>query len=87
MKLHVLKIKRVYAYAKLTGNKMFEIRENDRNFEVGDLVAYRIFDSEVLPTRAELIENNLYKITYVSDFEQKKGYVVYGEKLIDGKAL
>lgn len=38
MKLHELKIKAEYANAKLKGIKPFEIRKNDRDFKVGDII-------------------------------------------------
>ena len=48
MKLHCLKIKAEYAKAKLEGKKLFEIRKNDRNFEVGDVVHYVVIDDAEL---------------------------------------
>ena len=38
MKIHNLKIQAQYALPKLNGDKMFEIRKNDRYYEVGDVV-------------------------------------------------
>lgn len=77
MKLHNLKIKVAYASAKLRGNKPFEIRLNDRDFKVGDIVNYTCIDSSIFN---EKISKKLYYITYITDFEQKDGYVVFGER-------
>lgn len=76
MKLHNLKIKEEYASAKLRGDKLFEIRLNDRDFRVGDVVKYTCIDSSVVD---EKISKKLYYITYITNFEQKDGYVVFGE--------
>ena len=77
MKLHNLKIKAGYASAKLRGDKPFEIRLNDRDFKVGDIVNYTCIDSSIFN---EKISKKLYYITYITNFEQKDGYVVFGDR-------
>lgn len=77
MKLHNLKIKAEYANAKLNGSKMFEIRLNDRDYKIGDTVKYTCIDSPIVNDR---ISEKLYYITFITDYEQKEGYVVFGEK-------
>lgn len=77
MKLHNLKIKAEYASAKLRGDKPFEIRLNDRDFQVGDVVNYTCIDSSFFN---EKISKKLYYITYITNFEQKDGYVVFGDR-------
>ena len=84
MKLHNLKIKAEYANAKLKGLKLFEIRLNDHDFQVGDIIKYHCIDSTIVDGNISVL---LYEIVYITDYEQKDGYVVYGEKLIDGKVL
>lgn len=79
MKLHNLKIKAEYASAKLRGDKPFEIRLNDRDFKVGDIVNYTCIDSSIFNKK---ISKKLYYITYITNFEQKDGYVVFGEKAL-----
>jgi len=44
MKRHELKTHPVYFEAVLSKNKTFELRENDRNFELNDLVILREYD-------------------------------------------
>ena len=77
MKLHNLKIKAEFATPKLRGDKPFEIRKNDRNFKVNDLIRYTCIDSQIVD---EKIREKLYYITYITDFEQKDGYVVFGDR-------
>ena len=40
MKLHELKIKEEYFNAILRGEKTFELRKNDRDYQVGDLIHF-----------------------------------------------
>lgn len=80
MKLHNLKIKAEYAKAKLKGLKPFEIRKDDRNFKAGDLVKYTVVDSFLYNQK---IKNKIYYITYITDYEQKNGYVVFGDKEVE----
>ena len=40
MNLHELKIKKEYYLAVSSGLKTFEIRKNDRNFQIGDLIHF-----------------------------------------------
>lgn len=76
-KIHNLKIRAEYVLPKLKGDKMFEIRKNDRNYEVGDIVLYNVIDDVEL-NRKFLAK--FYKITYITNYAQQDGYVVFGEK-------
>ena len=80
MKLHNLKIKAEYANAKLAGDKMFEIRLNDRDYKIGDIVKYTCIDSPIVD---EKISKKMYYITFITNYEQKDGYVVFGEKEVE----
>ena len=82
MKVHILKIKEEYAKEKDLGNKMFEIRKNDKDFKVGDFVKYIVVNEDGIITENEneFLENKLFEITYITDYEQKIGFVVFGEK-------
>ena len=73
---HKLKIDEPYLKAKLAGDKMFEIRNNDRGYQKGDTVSY-IEYNYATPS----IEHT-YEITYVSNFCQPNNQVVFGEKHI-----
>lgn len=72
---HELKVWPEYFRAVQTGDKTFEIRHNDRNFRVGDTMTLKEYD----PREESYTGNDVYrKITYVTDYEQKDGYVVLG---------
>lgn len=74
---HNLKIKMEYFEAVLSGLKAFEIRYNDRNFKVFDYVYLNEVDDKFDFTGRSI----KVKITYITDFEQKDGYVVFGFKI------
>ncbi len=77
MTYHHLKILKQYADEVAAGNKLFEIRKNDRNFQKGDIVQFAVIDTEEL----HILDRRAYEITYVlTDFPTglKKGYVVFG---------
>ena len=61
---------------KLKGDKMFEIRKNDRNYEVGDIVLYNVIDDAELNRQ---FVAKFYKITYITNYAQQDCYVVFGE--------
>lgn len=73
---HRLKIRVEFAAKKLAGEKPFEIRKND-NFKTGDIVSYQVIDDENL---YNVFNQKLFKIVYVTDFEQQDGYIVFCEK-------
>lgn len=76
--IHELKIRPEYFKSVISGAKPFEIRRNDRNFKVGDLVALNEHDSVSGYTG----ESVLFEITYVmTDTEYvKEGFAVLGIK-------
>lgn len=71
MRIHELKIIEPYFGDVAFGSKNFEIRKNDRDFKVGDILILRKWDGEKF-TGAETRR----EITYITDYEQKPGYVV-----------
>jgi hypothetical protein len=77
IKHHILKLNKVYAIAKLQGIKAFEIRFNDRDFKVGDIVSYTVPDSKTLN---DCFDTRIFLIEFITDFEQKDGYIVYSER-------
>lgn len=90
MSVHILKIKHRYFVDVLAGVKRFELRKNDRNFEVGDDIHFVTVDGNEFLRE----EDNLFRITYVlkgEDAEQyglQKGYCVLSlVKLYDTRAL
>lgn len=80
MKTHEIKILDTYFDAVYSGAKPFEIRFNDRGYEVGDLLMLKEIRGSVKSqaltayTGRELARF----VTYVTDYEQKDGFVVMG---------
>ncbi|MBO0473533.1 hypothetical protein IGL98_002201 [Enterococcus sp. DIV0840] len=70
---HDLKIGPVYFKAVIQGLKNFEIRRNARNFKVDDIVNFREFENGTYIGKKLTVE-----IIYITDFEQKEDYVVFG---------
>ena len=63
--------------AIVEGVKNFEIRNNDRQFKVGDIVVLDEFD----PNEQKFTGRGTSRVvTYITDFEQKPGYVVMALK-------
>lgn len=82
VKVHVLKIKKEYYYAIKDRFKKFEIRKNDRNFQVGDLIRFFIIDEN----NNDYLSISYYQITYllkdIPEYGLKKGYCVFSIKEI-----
>lgn len=58
--IHALKTLPEYFDAVWQGDKKFELRENDRNFKVGDYLALNEWDGNEYTGRAQLV-----KVTYI----------------------
>lgn len=74
---HKLKILPEYYIAVSDGRKTFEIRKNDRDFQVGDIVMLQEYDESGFRGRNILVE-----IVYITDYEQKNNYVFLGIRTI-----
>ena len=74
---HELKIDEVYLKAKLAGDKLFEVRLNDRGYQKGDIVEYTEYGDYKEPTK-----KHQFEITYVCNYMQKDNYVVFGERIL-----
>ena len=84
--VHTIKIKESFADAVYEGRKNFEVRENDRGYQAGDIIKFLPITNSSVYT--ELTTHPLYKkkylITYVfSGLGIKEGYVVLGIKPTD----
>lgn len=76
--VHSLKILCGFADDVLDGNKPFEIRYNDRNYQKDDFIKFSVIDAGGKRLRHSL-NNELFKITYVLDgWGLEKGYVALG---------
>lgn len=81
--LHELKIKKSFADAIVSGDKTFEIRNNDRGFQKGDLIKFKVIPDEIdsEPIINHFLEKPTYIITYIlSGWGLQDGYVVLGIK-------
>lgn len=87
MKVHELRLDTKFFDDVASGKKTFEIRNNDRGFRVGDVLAltrtqsgdYTLFDgSKWIKSDIRQAETILKQVVYITDFEQKPGYVVLG---------
>lgn len=77
---HELKIHPQHFESVNYGRKTFEIRDaTDRRFNVGDTVLLREYNPKenVYTERVEAVQ-----ITYVTTYEQKKGFVVFSFALL-----
>ncbi|MDZ5757545.1 ASCH/PUA domain-containing protein [Carnobacterium maltaromaticum] len=70
--IHELKIAPCYYEEVIAYRKTFEIRKNDRDFQVGDRVLLKEYINGEYTGRSVMV-----KITYLTDYEQKKGYCVF----------
>lgn len=83
--VHALKIKSEYFKVVLAYNKNFEVRKNDRDFQVGDFVALNEIDDEGNYTGSHAVR----KITYILNDEQylAPGYVALGLRCVDNEVF
>ena len=70
---HDLKIHTKFFQAIEEGKKNFEIRINDRDYKVGDIVKLREYNMDHYTGR-EVTR----KITYITNFMQQNNYIVFG---------
>lgn len=77
---HQLKLRKSYCDAVMSGEKNFEIRNNDRGFQKGDFIRFTAVENRAIAMPFfHPIQNNLYRITYVhSGLGMKEGYVALG---------
>lgn len=77
--VHKVKILPEYFSAILYHKKRFEIRFNDRNYQVGDTVLL----CEYEPTKDYFTGRELScKITYITNFMQKDNYIVFSFEIL-----
>ena len=85
MKTHELKILPQYFQAAWNGTKTFEIRKNDRDYQVGDVLVLKEWDGERFTGSALCV-----KVTYIlKDAEMyglKDGYIIMGVRHIESNS-
>lgn len=80
---HELKCEAEFFDAVERGDKTFEIRRNDRNYQVGDTILLRrTADGNPYPydQNGHFHGPLSFRITYMTDYAQKRGFVVLGIK-------
>jgi ParB family chromosome partitioning protein len=78
-KVHRIKLNYEFQEPILSGEKTFEVRWNDRGYQKGDFVEFRV--AEGRRNAYEPIESRVYRITYVlSGWHIEPGYVAFGIK-------
>ena len=98
MKIHELKIEEEYYKAIIDGVKTFELRKNDRDYQVGDLIQFtdaRFKPKDYLKGATEKYyphpSETLFKITYilkdVPEYGLEKDYCILGIKQVEIKEL
>lgn len=79
--VHKLKILESYADAILEGRKNFEVRLNDRGYNTGDLVEFKVLHHNGRKFTKHIVAHKTYRITYVhSGLGMQDNYVVFGIK-------
>lgn len=71
-RIHDLKILPIYFAEVVAKRKTFEIRKNDRDFCVGDMVRLKEWEKSDYTGREVMA-----RITYLTGFQQKSGYLVF----------
>ena len=75
--IHKIKLQKEFADAVLSGDKCFEIRLNDRGYQKGDKVQFKVMDGSIHMHHD--LEKKTYIITYViNGWGLKNGFVVFG---------
>lgn len=91
---HAIKILETFADAVANGEKTFEVRENDRNYQKDDLIVFHVITDFADSPRncrhfspdSHPLNKMVFKITYVlSGWGIKDGWVVFGIKEVSGK--
>ncbi len=75
---HIIKLDLSFASAVILGQKNFEIRKNDRNYQTGDLLKFSVIDKNGNKLKSSL-EQKEFEITYVlSGWGLNPGVVALG---------
>ena len=78
---HSIKLREDYIEPVISGEKNFEVRENDRGYQKGDLVKFTPISRQGVQYIDCVLWKKTYEITYVhSGLGLEKNYVVFGIK-------
>lgn len=77
---HIIKLREEFADAVVNGDKTFEVRLNDRGYQKGDTVKFRVVTEMGIEFYHEINEME-FEITYVlNGWGLKDGYVAFAIK-------
>jgi ASC-1-like (ASCH) protein len=76
MALHELKIYKEYFSLIKHGQKPWEVRKDDRNFEVGDELVLREFDKNELNYTGRILHRKIDYLQEGGQFGLEEGYVI-----------
>lgn len=84
-KIHELNVMEWFIEDIAEGRKRFEVRDNERLYQTGDLIHFRAVDGKCLPTHVfSVLDQKTYRITFVeSGYGLKEGYVAFGFDEVD----
>jgi len=83
---HEIKILESFADAVVSGEKTFEVRENDRGYQKGDRIKFEVKDKHSFTVYGHELTEHEYEITYVlSGWGIKDGWVAFGIKEVGEK--
>lgn len=74
---HEIKILPQYYEAVSKGNKRFELRKDDRNYQVGDIIKLREWDGKEY-TGYEMITGIRYILRDCPEYGLMEGYCIFG---------
>lgn len=82
-KTHELKILKFFADAIVVNNKTFEVRKNDRKFQIGDIITFNCIDESGMPLSHPIHEREYEIIHILNGYGIEKGYVALGIREIE----
>jgi len=86
-KIHEIKLNEEFADTVLSGDKCFEIRYNDRGYQKGDIVKFKVVDYCGCET-VHILNDIPFEITYVlNGWGLKEDFVAFGIKRISEDEL
>ena len=78
---HIIKIGVDFANAILSGEKTFELRRNDRGYQKGDEIVFRVIDRDGADMPGHPLNDEVFIITYVlSGWGLRDGFVAFSIK-------
>lgn len=82
---HTIKLREDYIEAVISGDKNFEVRENDRGYQKGDFIKFTPISRQGVEYVNYDLEKKTFEITYVhSGLGLKENYVVFGIREVTG---